>query len=945
MVPKPILGTSPVGGITPYTYLWQSSTVSEYAGYSPAVGTNNGQNYSPVVLTQTTWFRRVITDSGAPALSDTSKPVKVIVQPFIKNNIIGTSDTICFAQDPPGFVSKAILQDGDGIYAFKWQVSLDNSSYNLPVNAYTTEGYTPPPALWATSWYRRTVTSGRCIDSTAIVKITVLDTIKNNTILTTPAPICYGMIFPNLSATNSPSLAGGDNSYRFKWQSSANGTTWATATGKSDTAGYDPDELASYFPGSQYFRRVVYSGIHDVCVNYSSPKLLTDWPIITSNTVSGNQTIGHDSIPAALTGTLPANGNGSFTYLWQYKTKTVSWTIASGVSNLISYSPSSLTDTTWYRRVVNSSACADTSNTIVVNVHKTIISNNIAFVSDTICNGSTPAKFIGTIPAGGSNIPGDYSFQWYYSLNNSTWNPVTTAGTAKDYQPGALTVTTWFRRNVSSPITAPTSVSKSNAIKITVLPLISNQNIAADQMICKGNPLAAIIGASGDPTGGNGTYRYTWRQDSAGTGWLDIPGYIKSSSASYSRSSIKDPFQYKRYVYSGKNDCCADSSNFVTIGINPLPTSAITTVNDTTVCGGSQVPVKIHLTGASKWKLIYDENGTQVTIPKIQAVDTTIIINKTPTLAFSSYLYKLDSLKDANKCVALPLTLTGSRKIDVYKVPKAVAGIAIDSVCGPSYHLAATPSVGLSTWSKVSGSGVTTFLPNANNANATVKVDSTTAAWGLENKYKFQWKETNWLCVDSNSIQITFYKRTSLANAGKDKDTLYTFDKIYTLKAAKPSVGTGIWSVIQGNGLGDGKIMNDSIAYDIAFYPVRNKFLWKITNGKCESSDTVTYTIYDLKIPQGISPNGDGKNDEFVITGFDPDPSITEVTLRILNSAGTEVFFTSNTNGNKWSNWNGQNKNGILPEGTYYYIFTIKSKINNTVLPKSGFIILKRRKT
>jgi len=81
--------------------------------------------------------------------------------------------------------------------------------------------------------------------------------------------------------------------------------------------------------------------------------------------------------------------------------------------------------------------------------------------------------------------------------------------------------------------------------------------------------------------------------------------------------------------------------------------------------------------------------------------------------------------------------------------------------------LAATPSVGLSTWTKVSGPGAVTFLPNIINPNATVKVDSITAAWGLGNTYKLQWKEANWLCVDSSSVQITFYKRTSIANAGK----------------------------------------------------------------------------------------------------------------------------------------------------------------------------------
>ena len=948
MMPHKITGTKPVGGTLPYTYLWEKSY--DQITWTTLAPDTDPDNYTPSVIeTSTVYFRRTITDSSIPAaLVDVSKPVKIIVQPFIKNNIIGTSDTICFAQNSPGFISKAVLQDGNGKYTFKWQVSLDNSLFNLPLNAYTAEAYTPPPALLATSWYRRTVISGRCIDSTAIVKITVLDTIKNNTILTTPAPICYGMIFPDLSATNSPALAGGDNIYKFKWENSTNGTAWTTASGTSNGINYNPDELSAYFPGSQYFRRIVYSGIHDVCINYSTPKLLTDWPIITNNSISANQTIGHDSIPATLTGTPPANGSGSYTYFWQYKTKTLSWTTAPGVNNLINYSPPALTDTTWYRRAVSSSACSDTSNIIIVNVHKTIITNNIAFVSgaveDTICNGSTPAIFKGTLPAGGSNILGDYSFQWYYSLNNSAWNPVTTAGSTKDYQPGALSVTTWFRRNVSSPVTSPSSTSKSNSIKITVLPLIANKDIAADQIICKGNPVAAITGSSGSPAGGDNTYRYTWRQDSASTGWKNIPGYYKNSFASYSRSYINDPFRYKRYVYSGSDNCCADSSNIVSIGIYPLPTGAITTVTDTTVCSGLPVPVKIHLTGAPKWRLIYNENGVQATISKIQALDTTLLISRTPAGAFSSYLFKIDSLKDANKCVATPAAITGSRKINVYKVPKSVAGIALDSVCGPGYHLAATPSVGTGTWTKTVGLGTVTFLPDANDPNAIVKVDSTTSAWGLENAYKFSWKEDNWLCYDSSSVQILFYKRTSVAYAGKDKDTLYTFDKYYTLHVSKALVGTGIWSVIKGDGLGDAKIMNDSVAYDIAYAPDKNKFLWKITNGKCQSADTVTYTVFDIKIPQGFSPNNDGKNDEFVISGFDPDPLSTEITLRIINSAGTEVFFTANTDGNTWTNWNGQNKNGILPEGTYYYIFTIKSKRNNTVLPKSGFIILKRSK-
>jgi hypothetical protein len=942
MMPHKITGTKPVGGSGVYSFLWEKSY--DQVTWTTLVNDTDPANYTPAVIeTNTVWFRRTITDTSVPPLVDVSKPVKIIVQPFIKNNIVGTSDTICFAQNPPSFTSKAVLQDGNGIYTFKWQVSLDNSSFSLPINTYTTEGYTPPPALTATSWYRRTVTSGRCIDSAASVKITVLPNIVNNNILSAPQEICYGMLFNNLTSTVAPTLSGGDNSYRFKWESSTNGSTWVTATGVSNGTVYNPDELSPSFPGNEYYRRTVYSGIHDVCVNTSASVLLKDFPVLTNNSISASQTIGHDSIPATLIGSPPNNGSGSYLYLWQYKTKILSWATATGVNNNINYSPAALTDTTWYRRVVNSSACSDTSNVIVVNVHKTIINNTISFVSgsveDTICNGATPAILKGTVPAGGSGIPADYTFQWYFSTNNTIWSQVASGGTTQDYQPGSLSATTWFRRYVSSPAVSPTSTSKSNSIKITVLPLITNKDISADQIVCKGSPLAPITSTGGGPVGGDGIYRYTWRQDSSGTGWRNIPGNIKTSSSSYSRSSIKDPFRYKRYVYSGKHDVCADSSNFVTVGINQLPTGAITTITDTTVCGGLPVPVKMHLTGASKWRLIYEENGVQSVISKIQAADTTLLINRTPSGALATYTFKIDSLKDANKCIALPVTLTGSRKIIVYKIPKAEAGIPVDTICGPQYSLAATPSVGTGTWtwSKIStstGPGSATFAPNINDPNAKVIVDSLSTAW--ETTYKFFWKEANWLCTDKDSVKITFNKRTGIIADILPKD-LYSLDKVDTLRTGIPLVGKGFWTVISGGAT----LSNDSIVSDLAMG--ENIFEWKVINGKCESKGQYIINVAEVTIPEGFSPNGDGMNDEFEIRGLDP--AYTEATLRILNSAGTEVYNTYSTKDDKttWSNFKGESNSGaILPEGTYYYLLIIHSTRSEAVLSKSGFIVLKR---
>jgi gliding motility-associated-like protein len=939
MLPRKIYGTKPVGGTKPYTTLWEKSY--DEITWIPLTNDADPTNYTPTVIeTATVFFRRTITDSSVPALVDVSKPVKIIVQPFIKNNIIGTSDTICSAQNPPAFTSKAILADGNGVFTYNWMVSLDSNIYINPLNAHTTEGYTPLPALLVTSWYRRTVTSGRCIDSTANVKITVLPKINSasNLIISPPEEICHGMLFTNLVATTSPALTGGDNTYRYKWVSSITSpvTGYAPAQGVITNAGYDPVEASATFPGKEYFRRIVYSGSNDVCSDTSAAVALRDWPVITNNTITLTQTICSGTSPSKLLGSAPSNGNGTYTFTWQDSTKGHTWQNIIGAVNQASpdYQPPVLADTTRYRRIVNSSACSDISKSVIINVHKTISNNNVSLLSvkwdTTICSGAIPRILRGSTPTGGTDIPGSYAYAWESSASKLVGYSSIGGANGKDYQPIALNSTTYFRRYV---ISGTCSAYSDSVITVRVLPVISNNTIPTDFSVCY-NVVPPIISGS-TPAGGAGagTYLYTWRESPDGITWSNASG--TSNGKDYQPPALTLPKKYKRIVKSGSLNCCVDSTGIITISINPLPTGTITTTTDTTVCGGSPVPVKLHLTGASKWKVIYTENGSQITINKIQAADTTLLITKTQTAAMATYNYGLFQVQDVNGCLAT--SLSGTRKIDVYKVPSSVPG-ADEAVCGATYSLKAVPSVGtgLWTWSKIStatGPGNVVFTPNNTVATAGVKVDSLTAAWGPENKYKFIWTETNWVCTDKDSVVITFNQRTQPINPGPPKE-LYSLDKIDTLMALNPLVGTAVWSVISGGAT----ISKDSIVSGLS--AGENKFEWKITNGACESKGQYIINVSELKIPQGFSPNGDNINDEFIIQGLDT--VYAEASLRILNSAGTEVFYTTNANGNTWSSWKGENGNGILPEGTYYYLLVIKSKRNTNIMSRSGFIILKR---
>ncbi len=924
-----ISGTIPVGGVTPHTFLWESSTTSESAGFSAAPGANTGQNYTPpALLTQTTWFRRVVTDSDTPALIDYSKPVMVIVQQAITGNIVGKDTTICFNQDPITLVPlNAGPSNGSAYnyYNYRWVQNLTNTDWNTSPDAAGTNNNADynPPALTSTTYYQRVVTSGRCVDYSTTVTIDVLPLITGNIMNRPDSVICEGSLFNNLSTT---AAGGGDLSYNYLWEESLDASSWLPATGTNDATDYSADTSTFAVIENRYYRRVVYSGPDSVCINNSSPIELIRYHYIENNSIADNQTICSGDIPLALSGSTPAMGSGIYNYAWQDSSKVSDW--ATRDNGDFSFSPPALTDTTWYRRIVTSSKCTDVSPKIRIDVHKPIvnvISLQAGATDTTICNGADPHPISGAVATGGTDIPGDYAYQWFESSDQTTW---TSAGTGITYDPPALTDTTYYRRQVISG----ECTHESNIITVTVLPLISNNIISADQTVCYGTVPAVLTGAVLAGGAGAGTYSFLWEESPDGLAWSGAEG--SNLSETYQPSALTVPMKYRRTVKSGDADCCIDTSNEVDIGIFDLPTGTITSTSDTTICEGSQVRLRISLTGASAWNVTYNENTVPTTVNNITGSDVTLIATPVTGTALSSYTYSLASVEDQNGCFAT--SLSGTRNADVYKMPVADAGQ--DKVnCGSTVTLSATPSYGAGTWYFPAE----VITPAVNNPSVTVTIDSTKFVNG-KIALKFIWEEVNWQCRSKDSLIVSFDERVNNINAGPDT-TLFSFDNIIKMVADPlQSWETGIWTVVSGTGefVNDGA--NDTQVTGLSMG--MNKFLWTVTNGTCNNNDMMSIDVYDIVIPKGFSPNNDpnGYNNTFIIRGLDLPNQYAE--LKILNSAGTEIFTTSNLKSDDdWIDWDGTNSQGVdLPEGTYYYLLKLTSKGNGKVDKRSGFIILKR---
>jgi gliding motility-associated-like protein len=92
------------------------------------------------------------------------------------------------------------------------------------------------------------------------------------------------------------------------------------------------------------------------------------------------------------------------------------------------------------------------------------------------------------------------------------------------------------------------------------------------------------------------------------------------------------------------------------------------------------------------------------------------------------------------------------------------------------------------------------------------------------------------------------------------------------------------------------------------------------------------YEDFDVFIPMGFSPDGDGVNDEFypVLPGFE----IDDYEFRIFNRWGRQIFLTYSTN----SGWSGDD----MPAGYYFWKIKGKSKIEQEPVDLSGYLFLLR---
>lgn len=349
---------------------------------------------------------------------------------------------------------------------------------------------------------------------------------------------------------------GGTGDYTYIWQLLDEGN-WINAPVINTEKDYSSGPIYD----TSYFRRIVISG---VTRDTSLILTINVLPQLENNNIAADDTICRGSVIPEIKDYPAYNikgGNGTYKFSWLSSTNVLNWDTVPDKKNPILQDETPL-QTTYYRRIVNSHVCWDTSNNVKITVLPVISNNNIFSGSllapdDTICQGDNPIQLTGQLTGGGDNV---YSYLWQSSPDTLSWNP-TIPSNGQSFDPGVLTDTTYYRRIV---ISGSDDVCKDTSNVVTILwhPLISNNLVARDTVICMDDNLLKLTQLSGSVGGGDKMgWRYQWQSKAQSGSWQPATGM--NDSAFYEPDYVQDTTLYRRYVESGP--ACKSYSNEVEV--------------------------------------------------------------------------------------------------------------------------------------------------------------------------------------------------------------------------------------------------------------------------------------------------------------------------------------------------------------------------------------------
>ena len=579
-IPATLQGQTPTGGNGTITYQWQSSTNN--FTWTDITGAT-GVSYSPGLLTQNTWFRRIA--SSNLCAGNISDPVKITINP----NAIADFQPLVTSGCPPFTITSSIINliPQAGVAGYFWYVdgSFVANGMNFP-------GYTIQNNNDSVTITLITTSSFGCVNDT----------------------LSHGFIAAGTPVVN----AGADTticsgSAPFQLTGIPAGGRWSGSPFVSINGLFNP-----FTPGTYTLAYTYGSG---ACLG-SDTMVVTVSAGLSNNAIAADQTTCTGAIPATIIGQNVTGGNGNPTYQWQSSTNNITWADIAGAKGK-DHTPQALTQTTWFRRVATDGGCAgNTSAASKITVDPNAVADFRPFISSGCPPFEITPSIINLIPyssvsdyrwfVNGNLVGTGQVFPGYTIQNNNdsvtvmlvaisafgcandtlqhgfiaSGTPSVNAGADTSICSGSapfqlvgspaggrwsgsafVSINGLFNPATAGTYTLHYNVGSgaclgSDTMVVTVSAGLSNNAIAADQTTCTGAIPATIIGQN--VTGGNGNPTYQWQSSTNNITWADIAG---AKGKDHTPQALTQTTWFRRVATDG--GCAGNTSAASKITVDP----------------------------------------------------------------------------------------------------------------------------------------------------------------------------------------------------------------------------------------------------------------------------------------------------------------------------------------------------------------------------------------
>ena len=545
-----IIGTQPSGGTGTYVYSWESST--DNVNWTTSSG-QSGRDYT-FTGTQNISIRRIVTSGPCSSMS---LPISIMVQPAIGNNTITANQSICY-NTAPAQLSGSTPTGADNNYTYQWQSSTDNGTSWFAISGSNTQNY-QPTALTASTQFRRVVTSALCSGAQQNISNPVTITVapQNNNMLTSAAnlAICTGA---TLNYQPTAQQAG----TVFTWVSSATSNisgNSASGTGNITDQLINSDQnsngTVTYIitpnnngcPGASFTLQILVTPVPRVIITHSGDQICSGNP--TGITFTTN-------VPGVMLKWTSDNVPGIYS-----NNNQVTPVIATRIDDVLQSGITTPATIVYHITPVSPGGCEGPTVDASVTVLPIPVTAN-AGADAQLCNavtytlnGNNPAPSAGkwTVTSGQATVV----------FSNDTQSNATVSGLL----PGQIYT---FRWTITS--TGGCSVSTDD-VTISDFSEIINTISFNSPAVCYGQTVTI---SGNQPTGGTGSFVYTWESSTDGNNWTTITG---ESSRFYTFTATQNIY-LRRIVSSGP---CIKISNVIQLFVQP-PIANNTITADQTIC-------------------------------------------------------------------------------------------------------------------------------------------------------------------------------------------------------------------------------------------------------------------------------------------------------------------------------------------------------------------------